>query len=92
MKKILASFALAMFIATPAFAVEYHGNPSSKVYHHPNCQHYASKSATEKFNSREQAAKAGYKPCKLCFEEKDGKVESKAQIKAKENLKPAQKK
>ena len=71
----------------------YHGNPESKIFHHPDCQHYASPKATEKFTSKEQALKANYKPCKLCFVEKNGKIESKAQIRAKENhSKPADKK
>ena len=95
MKKLILSCAVAMFLASGgmAYGVEYHGNPDSKVFHHPDCQHYASPKATEKFTSKEQAIKANYKPCKLCFVEKDGKVESKAQIKAKENLKkPVEKK
>ena len=76
MKKIFASLALAMFISTPAIAVVYHGNPESKVFHHPDCQHYASPKATEKFSSKEQAIKAKYKPCKLCLDEKGGKSDS----------------
>ena len=50
--------------AAPAKNVVYHGNVNSKVFHQPGCQHYDCKNCTEKFASKEDAVKAGYKPDK----------------------------
>ena len=41
----------------------YHGNISSKVFHHSGCQHFNCKNCTVVFHSREDAIKAGYRPC-----------------------------
>lgn len=42
------------------------GNPKSKVYHKPACQHYNAKGSTQEFKSEAEAKKAGYKACKQC--------------------------
>lgn len=42
--------------------VVYHGNRESKVFHAPGCQFYHCKNCTAVFNSKEEAAKAGYRP------------------------------
>lgn len=75
-RPLLASLALTLLLAAPALAVEYRGNPDSMIFHHPNCQHYSSAAASETFNSREKAVMRGFKACKLCFVEKDGKLEA----------------
>lgn len=87
LKFLFFAFALIFFSFNSVYAVEYHANPSSMVFHHPDCQHYNSKSATEKFNSKEKAVVAGYKPCKLCFIEEDGKIQSKKASKQKSSEK-----
>jgi len=45
---------------------EYHGNVSSKVFHNSKCKNYHCKNCTARFSTREQAIKAGYKPCGIC--------------------------
>ncbi|GEM_PF-3325937 len=45
----------------PAAKLVYHGNKNSKVYHAPGCKDYDCKNCTEKFASKEDAVKAGYK-------------------------------
>ncbi len=53
--------------AAPAPAkVVYHGNKKSNVFHAPGCKDYDCKNCTEKFASKEDAVKAGYKPDKAC--------------------------
>jgi len=47
--------------ADPAAKVVYHGNKGSKVFHAPGCKDYNCKNCTEKFASKEDAVKAGYK-------------------------------
>ena len=44
----------------------YHGNVKSKVFHRPGCRYYNCRDCTAVFRSREQAIKAGYRPCKVC--------------------------
>ncbi|WP_258359433.1 thermonuclease family protein [Moorella sulfitireducens] len=49
-------------------AAKYIGNSSSKKFHYPDCQwakEISPKNRVE-FNSREEAIKAGYQPCKEC--------------------------
>ncbi|HHW57748.1 MAG TPA: nuclease [Clostridia bacterium] len=46
----------------------YIGNRNSKIFHYPDCQ-WAKKIAPQNkviFESREEAIKAGYRPCKVC--------------------------
>ncbi|ERM90912.1 hypothetical protein O163_13335 [Caldanaerobacter subterraneus subsp. yonseiensis KB-1] len=46
----------------------YIGNKNSKIFYYPDCQ-WAKKIAPQNkviFKSREEAVKAGYKPCKVC--------------------------
>ncbi len=61
--------AATLVCATGAFAQEaaaVKGNPDSKIYHLPACQHYAAKGSTVAFKSEEEAKQAGYKPCRQC--------------------------
>lgn len=46
--------------------VVYHGNKNSKVFHAPGCKDYDCKNCTEKFASKDDAVKAGYKSHKTC--------------------------
>lgn len=52
--------------AREAATQEVHGNPGSKVYHLPSCRYYNSKGASKVFKTAEEAAAAGYRPCKSC--------------------------
>jgi len=45
---------------------EYHGNVSSRIFHGTDCKYYDCKNCTAIFATREEAIKAGYRPCKLC--------------------------
>ncbi len=42
------------------------GNESSYVFHKMTCKYALSKKCTRKFNTREQAIEAGFKPCNIC--------------------------
>jgi hypothetical protein len=44
----------------------FHGNTSSKVFHSPDCRYYNCAKCTSRFDSREAATRAGYRPCKVC--------------------------
>jgi endonuclease YncB( thermonuclease family) len=44
----------------------YHGNTSSMVFHQPSCKYYNCKNCNAVFKTREEATKAGYRPCGLC--------------------------
>ena len=48
------------------------GNKSSMIYHKPDCRLVDSIKAENKvdFKNAKEAAKAGYKPCSICFPEK----------------------
>ncbi|EGJ50264.1 thermonuclease family protein [Desulfocurvibacter africanus] len=47
-------------------ATSYRGNTSSHVFHTPGCKFYDCANCTETFASREEALKAGFKPCGVC--------------------------
>lgn len=49
-----------------ALTGQYHGNISSHVFHAPGCKHYNCKNCVKIFNSRDDAIKAGFKPCGIC--------------------------
>jgi len=46
--------------------ITYHGNVNSKVFHSPACRSYYCKNCTQKFDSKEAAIKAGFRPGKRC--------------------------
>lgn len=52
--------------APAAAKVVYHGNLRSRKFHRPGCRYYNCKNCKAVFNSREEAIKAGYVPCKVC--------------------------
>lgn len=43
-----------------------HGNVNSNIFHNNSCKQYECLNCTVHFNIREDAIKAGYKPCKIC--------------------------
>lgn len=45
---------------------DFHGNTNSRVFHRPGCRWYNCKNCTAVFSTREEAIKAGYRPCKVC--------------------------
>ena len=42
------------------------GNTGTLVFHTPDCQYSKSKKCTAIFNSKDEAAQKGYKPCGTC--------------------------
>jgi len=44
----------------------FHGNTKSKVFHRSGCNDYDCKHCTAGFKTRDEAIKAGYKPCGSC--------------------------
>jgi methylphosphotriester-DNA--protein-cysteine methyltransferase len=60
---------LGIAVATGVVCAEkivYHGNTQSKVFHRPICRYYNCGNCTKKFNSRQEAIDAGYRPCRVC--------------------------
>lgn len=49
---------------------QYSGNSSTKVYHNKECRYFDCITCTIGFDSKEEAEKAGYTPCKLCGNKK----------------------
>lgn len=47
-------------------AATYHGNTDSKIFHKSSCRYYNCKHCTKEFDNREEAIRAGYRPCKVC--------------------------
>ena len=50
----------------PTLTGQYHGNIKSHVFHAPGCRHYNCKNCVRIFNSRDEAIRAGFKPCGMC--------------------------
>lgn len=77
MPRILSRAALCCLLALlpvasalAANAVErrpsYRGNAESRVFHVPTCRHFTCKNCVVTFDSRDEALKAGYRPCGVC--------------------------
>ena len=66
LKTLLAATLVCASVALAAEGIAVKGNPNSKVYHKPACQHYKAKGSTAEFASEEKATQAGYKACKQC--------------------------
>lgn len=69
--RMAASLGLAVLLAGPGAdcalaAGEYHGNPTTKVYHNSRCRHYNCKKCTVVFKTAKAAQNAGYRPCGIC--------------------------
>lgn len=45
---------------------ELHGNANSGIFHNSSCRYYNCKNCYVVFQSRAEAMKAGYRPCKVC--------------------------
>ncbi len=62
--------ASTLFFATVPLVVtaanEYHGNPTSKIYHNSSCRYFNCKNCIVIFMSREAAMSAGYRAYKIC--------------------------
>ncbi len=68
MKRAVAALVILFCLASFASSAEYQGSKKSNKYHYPTCR-WAQKIKPGNlvtFASTEQAAKAGYVPCKLC--------------------------
>ncbi len=67
-KRILVAVAVLLFLPASVFAAEFWASKNSNKYHYPSCK-WAQKikpGNLVKFSTPEQAAKAGYVPCKVC--------------------------
>ena len=49
-----------------AIAGLYHGNVSSHIFHQAACRYYDCKNCVQVFNGKDEAIRAGYRPCKIC--------------------------
>ncbi len=67
-KTTLATFAATMLfvVVATASSLVYHGNVKSHIFHAPHCRYFNCKNCRVVFNSREEAIKAGFRPCKIC--------------------------
>ncbi len=45
---------------------DFHGDTVTHVFHSPSCQNYNCRRCIVPFKTRDQAIRAGYKPCELC--------------------------
>ena len=66
--RILSIIFILLFLAVSVYAAQFWGSKNSKIYHYPTCK-WAQKikpSNLVKFNSPEEAIKAGKVPCKIC--------------------------
>lgn len=69
--RMAGTLCLAALLAAPGAGIalaagEYHGNPTTKVYHNSGCKHYNCKKCTVVFKTAKAAQKAGYRPCGIC--------------------------
>jgi hypothetical protein len=67
-QKVLSLIFIFLFLAVSVNAAQFWGSKNSNKYHYPTCK-WAQKinsSNLVKFNSPEEAIKAGYVPCKVC--------------------------
>ena len=53
-------------LAANAAGAGYRGNLQSRIFHAAGCRYFTCKNCTAEFASREQALKAGFRPCKVC--------------------------
>ena len=66
--RILSIIFVLLFLVVSVNAAQFVGSKKSNKYHYPTCK-WAQKinpSNLVKFNSPEEAIKAGYSPCKIC--------------------------
>jgi hypothetical protein len=50
----------------PAPAAQYSGNTNTHKFHRKGCRYYSCPNCTAKFATREEAIRAGYRPCGTC--------------------------
>lgn len=68
MRRTAIVFVCLIVMATPLMADQFVTTKRGAYYHYPTCvwaQHFKP-SAVIRFNSAEEAIKAGYKPCERC--------------------------
>lgn len=61
------SSAPAKSTKTEAVQKAYSGNKKNHVFHKAGCRYFNCKACTERFDSAQEAQKAGYTPCKICM-------------------------
>lgn len=74
--RIMSVIFILLFLAVSVNAGEFWGSKNSNKYHYPTCK-WAQKinpSNLVKFNSPEEAIKAGYVPCKVCHPATSSKI------------------
>jgi hypothetical protein len=47
-------------------APRFYGNPASEVFHQPGCRLFTVSELSATFSSRDEAVRAGYRPCGVC--------------------------
>ena len=57
---------LSNFSETAINSGRFHGNSNSFIFHSSDCRHYNCKACTKYFETREDAIRAGYRPCEIC--------------------------
>lgn len=85
MKKLFLISIVLLLFATFSHSADFWASKNSNKYHYPSCK-WAQKINPKnliKFNSPEQAVKAGYVPCKVC----KPPTSSKAELNTNKNLK-----
>jgi methylphosphotriester-DNA--protein-cysteine methyltransferase len=81
MRKIILTTICFLFLVSSALCAEFWASKNSNKYHYPDCV-WAQKIKPYnlmKFNTPEEATKAGYIPCKVCKPPVSSKSETKKQ-------------
>lgn len=68
MKRKVAVLLIVLLIIPALALAEYVGSSDRKIYHLPSCK-WAKKIKSQslvKFKTKQEAEKAGYRPCKVC--------------------------
>ncbi|AGC49428.1 hypothetical protein K9U34_06095 [Lawsonia intracellularis] len=65
---------------------QYSGNSSTKVYHNKECRYFDCTACTIGFDSKEEAEKAGYTPCRLCENKKPSQLSQETEKNHQESL------
>lgn len=65
---VMQFIVLALCVAVlPALAAqEFHGNPTSMIYHNSSCRYFDCQNCYVVFYSRKEAREAGFRACKIC--------------------------
>ena len=63
---LLPAVALSQPLRALAGDGPYSGNRESKVFHKQTCRYYGCGACSARFQTREEAIRAGYRPCGTC--------------------------